>query len=358
MRWDDYDYKDPCLSTWKDVKTNIGLSDDLFNPHARSSEKECKKYGLKKARKAPQYTQALTSRTLALGSGQSGGHRMGLPSAPTSRWSAGHCELTLGFVLALGRAATQPWEARSGCVVPRETAASQASLLECAPSSQGLPPKGGRRTVPASLPTPAIARLAAGDGAGRRGRIARSQPVRRTTEASPSPPAVASSPTLGRGGPRSRCCACSTSPSRARRSRRRRGARSWTAHATEVERVRGASHDLLGSIGGRGLDGFQVVVDCANGAASSRRPARAALARRRRRPSSTPARRRQHQRTSAGPTHPEGLQEAVVRLGRRRRPGARRRRRPRARRRRRRPARRRRPDHRHLRHRPARRTAS
>lgn len=31
VRWDDYDYKDPCLSTWREVKTNIGLSDDLFN---------------------------------------------------------------------------------------------------------------------------------------------------------------------------------------------------------------------------------------------------------------------------------------------------------------------------------------
>ena len=30
IRWDDYDYKDPCLSTWKNVKSNIGLSDDLF----------------------------------------------------------------------------------------------------------------------------------------------------------------------------------------------------------------------------------------------------------------------------------------------------------------------------------------
>lgn len=30
VRWDDYDYKDPCLSTWKNVKTNIGLSDSLF----------------------------------------------------------------------------------------------------------------------------------------------------------------------------------------------------------------------------------------------------------------------------------------------------------------------------------------
>lgn len=30
VRWDDYDYKDPCLSVWKDVKTNIGLKDDLF----------------------------------------------------------------------------------------------------------------------------------------------------------------------------------------------------------------------------------------------------------------------------------------------------------------------------------------
>lgn len=30
IRWDDYDYKDPCLSTWKEVKTNTGLSDDLF----------------------------------------------------------------------------------------------------------------------------------------------------------------------------------------------------------------------------------------------------------------------------------------------------------------------------------------
>lgn len=30
MRWDDYDYKDPCMSTWKDVKTNVGLSDELF----------------------------------------------------------------------------------------------------------------------------------------------------------------------------------------------------------------------------------------------------------------------------------------------------------------------------------------
>jgi outer membrane lipoprotein-sorting protein len=30
VRWDDYDYKDPCMSTWKDVKTNVGLSDELF----------------------------------------------------------------------------------------------------------------------------------------------------------------------------------------------------------------------------------------------------------------------------------------------------------------------------------------
>jgi outer membrane lipoprotein-sorting protein len=30
IRWDDYDYKYPCLSTWKNVKTNTGLSDDLF----------------------------------------------------------------------------------------------------------------------------------------------------------------------------------------------------------------------------------------------------------------------------------------------------------------------------------------
>lgn len=30
LRWDDYDYKDPCLSTWKEVKSNVGLSDDLF----------------------------------------------------------------------------------------------------------------------------------------------------------------------------------------------------------------------------------------------------------------------------------------------------------------------------------------
>lgn len=30
VRWDDYDYKDPCLSTWTEVKTNQGLSDDLF----------------------------------------------------------------------------------------------------------------------------------------------------------------------------------------------------------------------------------------------------------------------------------------------------------------------------------------
>ena len=30
VRWDDYDYKDPCMSTWKSVKSNIGLSDDLF----------------------------------------------------------------------------------------------------------------------------------------------------------------------------------------------------------------------------------------------------------------------------------------------------------------------------------------
>lgn len=30
VRWDDYDYKEPCLSLWKNVKTNVGLSDDLF----------------------------------------------------------------------------------------------------------------------------------------------------------------------------------------------------------------------------------------------------------------------------------------------------------------------------------------
>jgi outer membrane lipoprotein-sorting protein len=30
VRWDDYDYKSPCSSTWKNVKANTGLSDDLF----------------------------------------------------------------------------------------------------------------------------------------------------------------------------------------------------------------------------------------------------------------------------------------------------------------------------------------
>ncbi len=30
VRWDDYDYKDPCSSTWMNVKTNIGISDNLF----------------------------------------------------------------------------------------------------------------------------------------------------------------------------------------------------------------------------------------------------------------------------------------------------------------------------------------
>ena len=30
LRWDDYDYKDPCLSIWKNVKANTGLADDLF----------------------------------------------------------------------------------------------------------------------------------------------------------------------------------------------------------------------------------------------------------------------------------------------------------------------------------------
>ncbi|CAN5463889.1 hypothetical protein BH11CYA1_BH11CYA1_00980 [soil metagenome] len=30
VRWDDYDYKDPCSSTWMNVKANTGISDDLF----------------------------------------------------------------------------------------------------------------------------------------------------------------------------------------------------------------------------------------------------------------------------------------------------------------------------------------
>ncbi len=30
VRWDDYDYKNPCLSKWTDIKTNVGLSDELF----------------------------------------------------------------------------------------------------------------------------------------------------------------------------------------------------------------------------------------------------------------------------------------------------------------------------------------
>jgi len=30
VRWDDYDYKTPCSSTWKNVKLNAGLSDELF----------------------------------------------------------------------------------------------------------------------------------------------------------------------------------------------------------------------------------------------------------------------------------------------------------------------------------------
>jgi outer membrane lipoprotein-sorting protein len=31
LRWDDYDYKSPCASVWKNVRTNIGLSDNLFS---------------------------------------------------------------------------------------------------------------------------------------------------------------------------------------------------------------------------------------------------------------------------------------------------------------------------------------
>jgi len=30
VRWDDYDFKDPSASVWRNVKTNIGLKDDLF----------------------------------------------------------------------------------------------------------------------------------------------------------------------------------------------------------------------------------------------------------------------------------------------------------------------------------------
>jgi len=30
VRWDDYDYPYPCCSTWWDVKTNVGLADELF----------------------------------------------------------------------------------------------------------------------------------------------------------------------------------------------------------------------------------------------------------------------------------------------------------------------------------------
>ena len=31
VRWDDYDYKTPCSSTWSAVKTNPGLKDELFD---------------------------------------------------------------------------------------------------------------------------------------------------------------------------------------------------------------------------------------------------------------------------------------------------------------------------------------
>lgn len=31
MRWDDHDYANPSLSKWTDIKTNLGLSDDLFD---------------------------------------------------------------------------------------------------------------------------------------------------------------------------------------------------------------------------------------------------------------------------------------------------------------------------------------
>jgi outer membrane lipoprotein-sorting protein len=30
VRWDDYDYKNPCASVWRNVKTSIGLGDELF----------------------------------------------------------------------------------------------------------------------------------------------------------------------------------------------------------------------------------------------------------------------------------------------------------------------------------------
>jgi outer membrane lipoprotein-sorting protein len=31
VRWDDYDFKDPSASTWRNIKSNVGLSDDLFS---------------------------------------------------------------------------------------------------------------------------------------------------------------------------------------------------------------------------------------------------------------------------------------------------------------------------------------
>jgi outer membrane lipoprotein-sorting protein len=31
VRWDDYDYEYPCCSTWWDIKSNVGLSDELFS---------------------------------------------------------------------------------------------------------------------------------------------------------------------------------------------------------------------------------------------------------------------------------------------------------------------------------------
>lgn len=30
VRWDDHDYKDPSISTWNNVRTNIGISDEVF----------------------------------------------------------------------------------------------------------------------------------------------------------------------------------------------------------------------------------------------------------------------------------------------------------------------------------------
>ena len=214
-------------------------------------------------------------------------------------------ELTDELVAALG--ARRGHGARSGAAhvgrfVDRPRPARVRARASRRPWPAAWRPEGVAAELLGVVPTPAVAWVVRRPGRSRRDDLGVAQPVRRQRHQVlrrrwPQADRRRSRPSSRPSSTPARRIDAAGVRSPAVPARRARAPA--TSSATSSRRRRRSS--------GRRLDGLQVVIDCANGAASAVAPTRAATARRRASRCSTPSPTVATSTTACGSTHPEDL---------------------------------------------------